>query len=491
MVFILSVSLTCASNLAFSAEYGAEATLASSYTDNLTLSTSGATQSQWVNVVIPRLYLTQVAPQYAIDVDYSLQGVFYAGESELNEAFSQLWTTGLFNLIGDELFLRGYAKATQVNIEPDAQQPDNNLNITGNRSDAFIWEVGPQWRQSLFGGSSLVDAHYFIGHINYDREDIQSSDLQDAEFLLRSDPTTIRTVTYELRYRFRELDYEISGPVKIQDVRGELGYFLTPSLQAVGIGGGESNLAANDGKIDEPYWEAGFRGFFGVNTVEAFYGRRFYGPSYRFSFSRSMPSSSLRVNYRERQQTDELGALDDLANDVNQGLDPAEDISLTPDSSIDRPGSGNRAVNKRLTADYRARFYRTNVQLAAYWREREELASVSGPSIGLPGTNTDESYGAGIDLNWAVGSKTSLTVYGGWTNRTFSTQQPGGGSSSDVVRGDVRVRYNLGRYTEVNALIGFQSQSGAAEFDEGHAAVSVKRYFGVRRGARNTTMPTI
>jgi hypothetical protein len=204
---------------------------------------------------------------------------------------------------------------------------------------------------------------------------------------------------------------------------------------------------------------------------------------------RATPKSTLRVLYRERQQTDEGGALDDLSDDVAEGLDPAADRSLVPESGINRPGSGDRSVDRRLTASYRAQFYRTGVELFGFWREREELAPTADPVIGLQGANIDESYGAGIDLSWSFGARTSLTLQGSWTERTFNTQEADGGTSSELLRGNVRLRYELGRFTEIDVVVGYQTQSGTSEFDETHAAFGLRRYFGTSRGERTNTMP--
>jgi uncharacterized protein (PEP-CTERM system associated) len=483
---VLTLLVVCTPGSVFGAEYGADLALASIYTDNLTLAPDEFAKSQWLNAVNPHVFLTQVAPQYSVDFDYRLQALFYAGESELNEAFSQLWTTGMLNLIGQELFLRGFARATQVNIDPEGRQADNNLNITGNRSDALAWEIGPQWQQNLFGARSFVDAAYFVGRIDYDADDVQGVDTQEARVSLESDPVSTRSFSYRLFYRYRNLDYDNTGPAKFQRAGAELGYFVNPFLELAGIAGSESNLAANDGKLDEPYWELGFRSWFGSNSVEAFYGRRFYGLAYRLTWTRTMAASDFRMAYRETQQTDESGAIDDLSVDVRQDIDPAEDRSLTPNSGIDRPGSGNRSLNKRLIADYRARLYRTDLHLFAFWREREELASNTDPGIGPVGSlSTDESVGAGFDLSWLMGAKTTLSLYCDWMNREFDTQAVDAGRPSDMFRGDIRLNYFLGRFTDIRATFGYQKQSGTPAFQETHAALRLTRYFGIRRGAGN------
>jgi len=464
------------------AEYGGELRLASGYTNNLTLAPDDSpipAKTQWINSVMPRVYLTHIAPAYEVDIDYELQALFYAGESELNEAFSQLWATGLLDLVGDELVLRGFARATQVNINPEDRVIDNNVNITGNRSDAFAWEVGPRWRRLLFGTSDL-DAYYYVGRIEYKEDNLDDVDTQEGRVSLGSTQVEAKSFSYQLNYRYRRFDYETTGPAKWQRAQAELGYFTSPSFQLVGIAGMESSIARNDGKLDEPYWEAGFRSWFGKNMAEAFYGRRFYGPTYRLTWNRSMPRSELRLTYREIQQTTEAGALDDIANDADEELDPVEDPSLAPQSGIERPGTGDRSLARRLRGDYRWSLFRTDLRLFVFWLEREQIT----PGVSVPGMipaddfSKDESFGGGFDASWRVGVKTDVSLFGSWRKRTFDVQLPDGGRRSDLYRGDFRVRYDLSLSTDLIAQVGYHEQAhSTSDFSEWHAFLELKWYF--------------
>ncbi|MFW2405596.1 MAG: TIGR03016 family PEP-CTERM system-associated outer membrane protein, partial [Gammaproteobacteria bacterium] len=316
-------------NEAASADYGAEIALVEGYTSNIFLAPEGFEQSEWLTVIVPRFYTDLERPQYDLEFDYRMEALFYSDLSEFNEAYSDLWARGSFDLVDEKLSLMGLTRFTQVNIDPEGRLPDNNVNLTGNRSDAFAWEIGPRWNQPLLGNSE-VDAHYYVGTINYDDADTQGVTTQRAEIWFRTLDRSATPVTYELFYRYQNYDYDVTGVTQFQRLYLELSYSERPLFQPTVIVGSESNLVTNDGLLDEPYWEAGFRSAVRSNIFEAFYGRRFYGPTYRLRWTRTTQKSDFWADYRETQQTPESGAIDDIVADVDAGITPSAGQSLTP-----------------------------------------------------------------------------------------------------------------------------------------------------------------
>jgi len=461
--------------LSHGVEYGADLAFASIYSNNVTLAPDNLSKTQWVNALVPRVYLTHVAPRYEIDVDYRLEALFYPGESDLNGVYSDLWAGGNFGLVKDELFLDGFGRITQVNVDPERQNSNNNLYVTGNRTDAVAVWGGPRWQRYLFNDSE-IDTSYYVGRIEYDDDTIQGVDTQDAQLSINSTILSTSRFSYDLFWRYRNYDYDDTGPVKFQKAQLELGYFFNPYFQVAGLVGSESNLGTNDGKLDEPFWEVGFRSWFRQDFIEAFYGERFYGPTYRFTWRREMRDSTIRVTYRETQDTDEGAALGDLGTDFDAGINPNQDSTLTPATGIDRPGTGARSVNKVGRADFRRSLYRTDLRLSALWRDREEIASLTVP--GMQTTTEDQSIGAEFQMSWDLGVRTVTSLIGGWTQRKFDTNQEDSGNDSDNYRLDARVDYRLGMLTDLYLQVGYQTQESTnLSYDELHAGVGFRRYF--------------
>jgi len=462
-------------------DYGADVGLATLYTSNLTLAPSGEEQGQWINSIIPAVYLTHVGANFEVDIDYQLQAFFYAGESDLDQAYSDLWATGLLDLIGDEFSLYGLARVTQVNIDPEAPIVDNNFNVTGNRSSGLAWEAGPQWVR--YGGNYDIDAFFYGGQVNYDDDALQDVDKLDGMFVIGSANESTQRLSYEFDWRYRNYEYANSGVFKRQLAQLELGYFATTFFQIVGVGGMESNIVVNDGKLDEPFWEAGFRTWIGQNRLEGFYGERYYGPTYRGEWEYLTQKSQFRVSYVEEQVTDEALDFDVLAEDYAAGLDPTVDPSLSPQDGLEQPGTGARSLIRRWRADFRLNFYRSDMHLFAFSYDREQILPDPGQPVDPDEQlSTDESVGAGFNFTWEFGVYTQLELYGNWTNRAFDIQDVNSERKIDLYRGDIRLLYDLGPMTEIIARVGYQGETGSLTgYDEVHAGIEFRQYFIDRR----------
>ena len=163
-------------------EFGAGIELAEIYTSNLFLDPDDSAQSEFITEIRPFIGLSHDGERIEYDIDYSLQMLIYAGDSDLNGAYSELASLAFVNLIDEVLRFRGLARITQVNIDPQRKVSGGNYNITQNRSDATRWEIGPDWNQSLWGRSE-VDSYYYAGNINYEDPNTSDVDTQRGQFV--------------------------------------------------------------------------------------------------------------------------------------------------------------------------------------------------------------------------------------------------------------------------------------------------------------------
>ena len=470
--------LTLPGSDTFALEYGAEVGLGQIYTNNLFLLPDDQAESEWITAIVPRIYVEQIRPKYEVEFDYTGEALFYSNRSEFNEAYSDMFARGILDVLSERLFVTGLARYTQVNISPEGQLPDNNVNVTGNRSDAFAWEAGPRWAQGLFANSE-VDAHYYVGSIQYDDPELQGATTQRAQFRLRTLAPRAKTLTYDTYYRYQRLDYGSRGVNKFQRLYLQVGYMVTDAFQPVFLVGAENNIASTNGLLDEPYWEAGFQSLIKDNRLEAYYGRRFYGPTYRVRWTRMTHRSNLWVDYRETQHTTESGALDDLVTDIDAEVDPSSGQSLTPPPGTDRPGTGLQLLRKRARVEWRLNRYRGSTRIYGFWVDDEQV--ITSNILPLPSVESfvDKSFGAGIGLSWEMGNRTALTFFGEWTRRKLAAEQQGtSDTTNDVYRTNARLRYQISRTVEICGLVGFQSQTGGTvEWDELNAAIRLKWNF--------------
>ncbi|MFW2404807.1 MAG: hypothetical protein ACN4GT_08570, partial [Gammaproteobacteria bacterium] len=164
---------------------------------------------------------------------------------------------------------------------------------------------------------------------------------------------------------------------------------------------------------------------------------------------------------------------------VDAGITPSAGQSLTPDDGVTRPGTGIRSLRKRATVNYRLRRYRGNTLLYGFWGDNEQVFTPEiMPMNPLVVTSVDKSVGAGLNLSWNVGLRTTFSIFGEWNRREFDSGNESGASTSDLYRTNARLQYRLGRRIELCALVGYQDQSGETlEWNEVNAALRVKWNF--------------
>ncbi len=455
------------------------------YTDNVELSTDELAADEWITRVSPALELTHVGKRLDLSIDYALEALYYSDVSERNQVFNQLESLALYDLISDALRLRGEWSIGQFNVNPDLPLTSSNINLTGNRTDAITWAVGPEWEQRM-GGFAEIDAYYLFGAINYDDVSVNNTGpaLQDVEtrralFTLRSDSETVSTFSWELKYTNDQILYDLSSDVEIQAATALVGYQLGSDFRLTVLGGADSdytNLA--DASLSENRWEVGMDAQFNNNVFTAAFGRRFFGNTYRFSWNRDQADRTFRVSYREDPSNTELLILQRAA--------PEEGIPTPPDAELGRPGSATRFIFKRADAGSQWRLFRSTVDINLFWENRENIPTQE--SIGDPAqvTGDEESYGARLDFRWELGTKTIVSFGGDWQRREVvrfdsAVNDQDRTDEFDLASISAGIDYTLGLKTSVSIYTSYLSRVGAtsniSEYQQFMVDLRIKRIF--------------
>ncbi len=488
---ITALLLVGISSRASAVDFSVGAGLAEIYTSNLFLAPSGSEEDKFITEIAPFVELTNDGERLEYEVDYKFQMLLYPGDSDLNNAYSDLSSLAFINLIGDELRLRGLARVTQVNIDPAKKVTGNNFNITGNRSDAIRWEGGPDWNQEL-GAWSEIDAYYYAGQIKYDGTNASDVDTQRGRFEMGSKADSESTLAYRLVYDYYNYDYVSIQDVKRQGAYLRLDYDIANEFQIFGLAGLDSDLAdRTNGFLTENRWEAGIVAAGTTSRLEASVGNRYFGNTYRFEFERVGESSLFRVLYRE-----EPGSAESIfvgskprPTGVSQDTEPLDQPVLT---GLDSLGSGKTFVSKRAETSLRLSQFRSSTIFRIWWEQRDFFSATAGPANN---GQKEKTIGAAFKFNWDLGESTLAHMDADWRIRRFprSAVDPNTGVSSLVNRDDTLwqinagVDYKLGTQTSLTLNVGFEnrdqeSDSGGLvatniEYDQLYAAIRLSRYF--------------
>lgn len=464
-------------------------TLGEIYTSNVDLQPDGLEESEWVTRVAPQIAIDYQGAGLVASLDYTLEALFYAEDSDRNEAYNQLSSSALLDLLGDDLRLRAAAVIDQVNIEPERPVSNSNINTTGNRTDAMSWNIGPEWSRKVLGNSE-VDGFAVVGKVDFDEPTSQDVDTVGGRFSLHTDPRSRSVGRYELAYEYDQLDYEISGETVVQTAYLQLGYRVNDSLEFFGLGGLDNDIEdPSDTTLSEGRWELGVATEFGANRIRAAFGHRYFGPTYAFSWDIKGNESSYRLSYSEAPSTSDLTALEELPTDPTI----VEPEPPPPDSDLGRPGNPTRFVISRADADATWSLYRSQIYVNVFWEQREDQVLVSEDQSAVTNFDTEESYGTNLGFSWEVGPKSLALFNASWRHREYNDLNAPGcditvpgtctsiGDDDTLTTLEAGLDHTLGPKTGVGFRLGLQrradTSTGVSDYDEFWGSVQLVRTF--------------
>lgn len=471
--------------------------LGETYTSNVNLAPDGLEESEWVTSVVPSIRIGHQGPGMQLELTYALEALFYAEESDRNEVFNQLNANGLFNLIGEDLQFRVRGGITQVNVAPEAPVSSNNVNVTGNRTDANSWDVGPEW-QTAVGSSSEFSGFVRAGGVTYN-DDFRADESTDPVPDLAEDITTLEgraslhsleesagRITYDLAYEFDRLDYDYSGEAEQQSAYLRGGYRLTPSFEVFGLGRLDSDFEDfSDSSLSEFGWEAGFATQSERTRFEAAAGHRYFGSTWRVSLERTDDTSSYRLGYDESPTTTDRTQIRQIPVDIPVPGEPPP--PTPPDTGIDRYGTPTRFLEKRATANASWTLFRTSLAMDLFWDRREQQATLDAETGSTEARDDEESYGGSVRLAWELGEQTELGLSGGWRQRDYINEADPDDPVSDtdqITNFVLNLDHQLGLRTTVSFRTGLQMREGSAsvdgvdgDYDEYWASIQLGRSF--------------
>ncbi|RMF99168.1 MAG: TIGR03016 family PEP-CTERM system-associated outer membrane protein [Gammaproteobacteria bacterium] len=446
---------------ALAVDLGGYLILGQAYTDNIALAPPGSEEEDFITRVTPGITLNQDGKRFDYDVDYYLETLWYAKDSDRNGVYSNLASNALLDVIGKQLQIQGQAAISQVNVTPEKPVSDSNIFVTDNRADATIWTVGPLLRRPLLGQSE-IDAYYLYGQVSYDDRTIQDAKRQNAHVAIQQQQEAVAVLDYELVWNFEQIDYEQTPQqVEVQELYLRLGYHVLPELRLTALGGLDSDFRdPSDSSLSESRWEVGMDVELVDNVLSLGVGRRFFGTSYRASWTREVENTRFQLSYSELPTTTDLLSF----RQIPSGNPDAE--PLPPDAVIDRPGDVGRFIRRRFDASFEWTGYKSAIEIQALWDQREDVTPIDPARPGSQRPD-ETSYGAGIEYRYLLGQRTTLTANALWRNREYAIADDTAGltfraEDDTLLRLFARLDYQLGQRTAAGLQLRFDRRDGTS-----------------------------
>ena len=195
--------------------------------------------------------------------------------------------------------------------------------------------------------------------------------------------------------------------------------------------------------MTDPFWEVGFAHNAGEHLSAQFaIGERSFGSSWRGSVDYAFRRGSVTLTYAETPTTTGFSRTDLV-------FDPTDIDDLVDfDDFLNAPGGAERFLQQRLQLGMNLAFRRSGLNIVLFDEDRTGRTNADGTLLG------DQSQtGARVDFNWQAGPRTAFEAWGSIADREFDI-----GSESRFVGAGLRVNYTIGSRTELAISYGYTDQ---------------------------------
>ena len=364
------------------------------YTDNVALAPGDQKNSDFISEIAPGLSVTDKTARTDLKIDYSLNNLFYARDSDRNTLNHQLQGFGKFEIVEDLLYLDSRAQISQQAVSalgpigPDSSTSDNNRTFRS-------YSLGPYLRKR-FGRQAVAEARYTFSQVSSNSATSAVSDSIGNRVSLgvESGPA-YNMLGWGINFIEDQIDYENFEDTKFQSLTGSARYRISKGLFATGSLGYDKNDYFTTG--DKPEGMAFSLGVDWRPTrrthLTARAGRRYFGSTYNFAFLHRTRRSAWDISYTQGLQTSRSqfiippGGLD--RNQIEESLrlsNPGlteEELRQRTDDIISRFGTNVQTnivfVEKKWRGLFTLNLAKSDILLSAFdtVRDSEVTQSVS------------------------------------------------------------------------------------------------------------------
>lgn len=271
------------------------------YTDNFRLggiTTGNKGNDEFITQINPSIFINGNARRYRVDVNYLMNNLIYANNSEFNRIRHQLNANGTVELIQDRFFIDGRAMILQQNASLLGSQGLDNANPL-NRRNVSMLNISPYYRHR-FGDFATAELRYTHGEVNTSGGGLRDSSTDNGTVRLNSS-TAFRDLQWGFTYNHTEIHRNQLRTIALERSTVLLRYMLTPQFSLVGTGGYERNsFISVNGRTSSPTWTVGFSWIPNERTEFDFAGgQRIFGDTYLANFSHRTRLTTWSASYNE------------------------------------------------------------------------------------------------------------------------------------------------------------------------------------------------
>jgi uncharacterized protein (PEP-CTERM system associated) len=305
------------------------------YTDNVTFARGNLKESDFITQLNPGISVLGVGRRFNVNVNYTMNNLIYANNSNFTRVRHQLNATGTAELIENLFFVDGRALNTQQNATLFGPQAVDNVNVTGNRVNVMALSASPYIRHR-FQNFATTELRYTRNMVNSSSNALSNSQGDSFQAGLNSG-TAFNTLNWGLNYSNQMVHFDSSNrTIELERSVANLRYMVTNQFGLTATGGYERNsFISIRGKPSSPTWTVGFSWMPSERTsVVASAGQRFFGPTYSLLASHRTRLTVWNASYSQNittfNQQAGLGSSAALGGSLSQLL-AAQNPTASPD----------------------------------------------------------------------------------------------------------------------------------------------------------------
>lgn len=453
------------------------------YTDNIEL-TGSETQDDFVTELKPSVQVLGDARRLAFELNYSLQHLVHASNPELDDTFHRLFSSVNAELFEQLIFLDADTTLTQQNTTTTGRgafsnfgpaatldDADDNINVTGDREDVTTYRIAPYLRRR-FGNFADAEVRFTYDDVaasdtnaNIVQSNASSSgDSQSSNYRaeMRSGSRYLR-FPWALTYDNRQIDFDSGETTEFEQIVGRFEYVYSPSIRLLGDLGHESNRFESRQPIEDTIiWNVGGRWTPSARTtLEATYGKRFFGNQYAVDLRHQTKRATWLLRYDEEQETVRDRQIERAVSSRGTNISPVDPLTggpVLPDGGI--PTQTNEVfVTRLLSSGVIFQTERNQITFSVFDESRDFQSSGASQSL----------FGATAIWTRRMSPLTNLDASFGWTTTDGAQGLTSTSGSEDLINLRVQMHHWLGR--SVLATIGYRrvelsSDAVESEFTE-------------------------
>lgn len=272
------------------------------FTDNVAQQSDELARSQWVTEVTPGIAVQGATRRVSVDAVARFHQFLYSykrDRSNVKDNQPELHAQGQARMVDDWLYLDAAASHGIQAVSAFGPQITGNLWASGNRAEVSTWRVSPYLRHR-FGTAADLTVRYTRDSVDAGRNLLGSSDGESVSANLSSGPR-YQTLGWSLDYYHQDLDNKLAGPSSSDTAVASVRLRLIRSFALTASGGYDRyDFQSLGGRTSGRNWSGGFVWTPSSRTsVQASWGRRYFGPSGSLAASLRTRHSVWSVNYSD------------------------------------------------------------------------------------------------------------------------------------------------------------------------------------------------